>query len=63
MQRRGKYEESAGSNRTELSVDELRSRFETMQAEQDKALESLSLFMDRVKANVPRRSRRRGRFL
>jgi hypothetical protein len=63
VQRGRKEDESTGSTRTELSIEELRSRLETMQMEQDKALESMSVFLDQVKANVPNRSGRRGRSL
>jgi hypothetical protein len=52
--------ESVASTRTEASITELRSKLESIQMEQDKALENLSLFLDQVKREVPkgRRSRR-----
>jgi hypothetical protein len=43
------------STRTEASISDLRSRLESIQLKQDQALENLSLFLDKVTREVPKR--------
>jgi hypothetical protein len=51
--------ESDASTHTEASISELMTKLESIQMEHDKTLESLSLFLDHVKREVPKRREHR----